>query len=62
MAPKQPLAQPEEQAGPGRPMLGVKRVQALLTPEDIELARQFGDGNLSLGLRVALQIAKRSAR
>lgn len=33
---------------------GLKNYQVMLTPNDVALGRKFGKGNLSLGIRLAL--------
>ena len=50
---------------PGRPLLGdtpMRRVQVRLDEKTVERARELGQGNVSLGLRRAVEIAGRMSR
>lgn len=47
-----------ERGGAGRPQIdGARKVNVLLPADTIEQARKLGDGNLSLGLRIAVKSA-----
>lgn len=47
--------------GPGRPRKMAVRleVRVNLTPEDVEIAKKLGDGNISEGIRRALRMAEK---
>ena len=48
----------ETRRGPGRPRKMATRleVRVNLTPEDVEIAKKIGEGNISEGIRKALRM------
>lgn len=50
-----PKKQPADKLKPGPKTSGVSRVQVTLRPDDIARASLIGNGNVSLGIRIALQ-------
>jgi hypothetical protein len=48
--------------GAGRPSIGVHKVRLTLDDETIDKGTDIGDGNLSLGVRIAVKGHKKKSR
>jgi hypothetical protein len=59
---KTPSARGGKREGAGRPSTGVRKVQLTLDDDTIDKGTDIGDGNLSLGVRIAVKEHKRKRK
>jgi hypothetical protein len=52
---KKPGSHGGRRKGAGRPSIGVRKVRLTLDDETIDKGTDIGDGNLSLGVRIAVK-------
>jgi hypothetical protein len=57
---KTPGTRGGKREGAGRPSIGVRKVRLTLDDETIDKGMDIGDGNLSLGVRIAVKKHKKS--